>query len=176
MDIRHLWEMQNLRPQPRPREPESAVLHQDSHVIWEALIFRPGLSLNKVGRYPQELGAEIMLSPCASDRASPLRVLFFFFFFRVVFEVLRSVIRNRMVTMVRMVMAANISWTPTMCQALGEVLTCVISFNVPSTLQTRYYYFPFRDKDIEAYRCSITPPRKYKQKWWSQDLALVPLT
>ena len=50
-----------------------------------------------------------MLSPCASDRASPLRVLFFFFFFRVVFEVLRSVIRNRMVTMVRMVMAANIS-------------------------------------------------------------------
>ena len=49
-----------------------------------------------------------MLSPCASDRASPLRVLFFFFF-RVVFEVLRSVIRNRMVTMVRMVMAANIS-------------------------------------------------------------------
>lgn len=75
MDICHLWEMQNLQPQPRPRGPESAVLHQDSHVIWEALIFRPGLSLNKVGRYPQELGAEIMLSPCASDHASPLRVV-----------------------------------------------------------------------------------------------------
>lgn len=103
MDIYHLWEMQNLWPQPRPREPESAVLYQDSHVIWEALLFRPGLSLNKASRYPRELRAEVMLSPCASDHASPLRVGF---------EILRPVSHNLTMMMVKMVMTTLLEHPP----------------------------------------------------------------